>query len=237
MVRLMGENPSTGTPQFGTAEYAGKAADAACKACGRPISGDHYRINGFATCAKCAQQIKQQNPLDSHAAFVRGVLFGVGAAILGLIIYVAFALATGLVIGYVSLAVGYLVGKAIAKGSGGVGGRRYQIAAVLLTYSAVSLAAVPIAITQQMKHRSTQQQTQAGDSAAAVAPKMNPVRLIGTLAVIGLASPFLELSDPMHGIIGLIILFVGIRIAWKITAARPLSIVGPIRENAPASPG
>jgi hypothetical protein len=236
IVRFMGENPPTGTPQFGTAEFAGDAAGAACKACGRPIGGDHYRINGFATCAGCAQQIKQQIPEDSHSAFVRGVLFGIGAAILGLILYVGFALATGLMIGYVSLAVGYLVGKAIAKGSGGVGGRRYQIAAVLLTYSAVSLSAVPIAITQQIKHRS-EQQARVADSAAAPAPSMNPVGLIGTLALIGLASPFLELSDPVHGIIGLVILFVGIRIAWKITAARQVSIEGPIRDHAPAPPG
>jgi uncharacterized protein (DUF983 family) len=233
----MGENPSTGTPQFGTAEYSAESPEPACKACGRPISGDQFRVNGFATCAACAERFKQQIPADSHAAFVRGVLFGVGAAILGLILYVAFALATGLMIGYVSLAVGYLVGKAIVKGSGGVGGRRYQIAAVLLTYCAVSLAAVPIAITQQMKHRTAQLQAQAADSAAPAAPTMNPVRLIGTLAVIGLASPFLELGDPVHGIIGLIILFVGIRIAWKLTAARQVSIVGPIRENAPALPG
>jgi hypothetical protein len=35
---------------------------------------------------------------------------------------------------------------------------------------------------------------------------------------IGLASPFLEMQDPFHGIIGLVILMIGIRIAWQITA-------------------
>ena len=34
----------------------------------------------------------------------------------------------------------------------------------------------------------------------------------------------------MHGIIGLIILLVGLQIAWKITAARKLDIVGPVSE-------
>ena len=39
------------------------------------------------------------------------------------------------------------------------------------------------------------------------------------LAVIGLASPFLELTgDPLHGLIGLVILAVEIRIAWRIAA-------------------
>jgi hypothetical protein len=53
--------------------------------------------------------------------------------------------------------------------------------------------------------------------------------------MIGLASPFLEMSDPMHGIIGLIILLVGLQIAWKITAARKLDIVGPVSEPSAAA--
>ena len=176
---------------------------------------------------------------DSHAAFVRGVLFGIGGAILGLILYVAFALITGLVAGIISLAVGYLVGKAIVRGSGGVGGRRYQVAAVLLTYMAVSLAAVPIALTQYHKQRSAQQQAQAATPATSPAPKpaMDFAKALGTLALIGLASPFLALSNPGQGAIGLIILFVGIRIAWRITAGRTVSIEGPFREAVPATPG
>jgi len=181
-------------------------------------------------------------PRDSHKAFVRGVLFGVGAAVLGFAIYTAFALTTGLVIGYVSLAVGYIVGKAIRRGSGGVGGRRYQITAVILTYMAVSLAAVPIAISVHMKHKSIQQHAQASElgvtpaatPAPAPRPRMAFAAALGRLTVVGLASPFLELGEPMHGIIGLIILLVGIRIAWQLTAAKPLQISGPVAESPPA---
>ena len=90
------------------------------------------------------------------------------------------------------------------------------------------MAAVHIEITQHKKHKRVQQQTQMSDSAA---PKMSPIKAIGTLAVVGLASPFLELSDPVHGVIGLIILFVGIRIAWKMTAGRPMNIVGPLLQQ------
>jgi hypothetical protein len=57
---------------------------------------------------------------------------------------------------------------------------------------------------------------------------VHPVKALGVLALVGLASPFLELSDPAHGIIGLIILFVGIRIAWTITRGRTVNIIGPI---------
>lgn len=241
----MGENLSSGVPQFATAEYADKAGESVCKSCGQQISGEHYRVNGAPTCANCAQRIKEQMPQDSHKSFVRAVLFGVGGAILGLGIYVAFALGTGWIVGYISLAVGYLVGKAIVLGSGGVGGRRYQVAAVSLTYIAVSLAAVPITISQHMKQTSVQQRAQANDSAAVHAPdsatvparKVSLAKAVGVLALIGLASPFLKLADPVHGIIGLIILLVGLRIAWKITAARQVNISGPISEPVQATPG
>jgi uncharacterized protein (DUF983 family) len=249
-VAVMTDNSSSGTPQFSTAEYADRSAATTCKSCGQKISGAFYRVNGAPTCADCTRRLQQQMPQDSHAAFVRGVLFGVGAAVVGCVIYVVFALTTGLVIGYVSLAVGYLVGKAIVMGSRGVGGRRYQVAAVLLTYMAVSLAAVPIALSAHMKHKSAQQHTQVSDPAAtpaasasatvpatAPAPKMSFGRAIGVLALLGLASPFLDLANPMHGIIGLIILLVGIRIAWQLTAAKPLQISGPLDQVAPAASG
>ncbi len=41
----------------------------------------------------------------------------------------------------------------------------------------------------------------------------------------------------MQGVIGLIILFVGIRIAWRMTAARQVSILGPINDPMPAATG
>ena len=105
--------------------------------------------------------------MDTHSAFGRAVLFGIGGAILGFVIYVAFALLTGLIAGIISLAVGYLVGKAMNQGSGGIGGRRHQIAAVILTYMAVSLSAVPIALPLHMKQKSAQPQAQGAHAAAA----------------------------------------------------------------------
>jgi predicted lipid-binding transport protein (Tim44 family) len=188
---------------------------------------------------------------------MRAVLFGCGGALLGLILYSTFGIITGLVIGYLSLGVGYLVGKAMMMGSKGIGGRRYQIVAVLLTYAAVSTSAIPIAISMQSKQRREQKQrladeqrqfekesgqqpseaTPAQSEPAAESsqhPRVNLAAALGYLALIGLASPFLELQDPVHGFIGLIILLVGIRIAWQITAARLPEISGPF-QNSPAS--
>jgi hypothetical protein len=260
----MAENFSGGsTPQFGTAEYKSSSGPDRCKSCNTTLTGRYYRINGALTCENCAERLKQQVPKDSHSAFVRGIVFGLGGALLGLILYAAFGILTGLMIGYVSLAVGYIVGKAIKMGSGGMGGRRYQIAAALLTYSAVSIAAIPIYISQMVKDKKAEKQAQvqhalpqapapaqlqapeAEDSAVpqtppsqtpapATKPSVGLGAALGLMVLVGLASPFLELQDPFHGIIGLIILFVGIRIAWKLTAGVKVDILGPFDKNAPA---
>lgn len=230
-------------PQFVTAEYKDQSAGGKCRGCGRDLGIPHYRVNSLPTCAACAEQIRSQFPTDSHAAFGRAILFGIAGALLGLVLYVVFAVSTGLVIGFVSLAVGYIVGKAMKFGSGGRGGRRYQIVALLLTYAAVSLSAVPIALSSQFKHSDaqmqtqTQAQTQNGGAASAPVTTRSLGSYIGRLAILGLASPFLDLSDPTHGIIGLIILFVGLRIAWQLTAGRNVEIMGPFTEAAPVAPG
>lgn len=159
-----------------------------------------------------------------------------------------------IIIGYVSLAVGWLVGKAILKGSGGVGGRRYQITAVLLTYSAVSMAAVPIWIHYAGKQKQAQEQDLAarqrqlesefGQQKQTVIPVPHKARpsmasALAMLALIGIASPFVEIWEggPNFGsIMGIVILIVGIRIAWRITAGRPLEIYGPFASSTQPTP-
>ena len=105
------------TPQFGTAEYKSASGSNRCKSCQRELSGTYYRINGMLACENCTRKLQAQTPKDSHSAYVRGILFGVGGAIAGLILYSAFGIITGIEIGYVALAVGWLVGTAIKKGS------------------------------------------------------------------------------------------------------------------------
>jgi hypothetical protein len=244
------------TPQFGTAEYEAKPGTEVCKSCKQTLSGTYYRVNGILACERCVDQLKAQQPKDNHAAFVRGFAFGIGGAIAGLILYAVFGILTGLVIGYVSLAVGYIVGKAIKFGSSGIGGRRYQIAAALLTYAAVSMAAIPMGISEVIKHKNTlppphaqqpapsasQTEQPAADEAIVAPPAssnprkpLNIPALLATLAFVGLASPFLALQDPIHGLIGLVILFVGIRIAWQLTAGPKLDILGPFRTGVAVS--
>ena len=225
---------STNLPSFDKAQYALNPTPGSdqCTLCQQPIAASYYRVNGSLACEPCATQATPNVLADSNAAFTRAVLYGMGAAILGMILYAIFEIATGIIIGYLAIGVGYLVGKAMKRGSHNRGGRRYQIAAALLTYASVSLAAIPVAIYSYKDHKPAQtaaapsnatsnQFPFPGETTPKPEPKPQPVHLgmlLVTLAGLGLASPFLELADGIGGIIGLFILFLGIRAAWSLTS-------------------
>ena len=241
-------------PRFDTAQYTPKTGSDVCQLCAHPIGASYYRVKGGMTCASCGEKAAASLPKDSHANFIRGMLFGVGGAILGLIIYSTFAIATGLIIGYASLAVGYIVAKAIKKGANGMGGQRYQIAAVALTYAAVSLSAIPIGISQYIKAQEKVKQAQeiksqqrsGADELQTDPPARQNVRphpprpanfgsLAFRLLAMGIASPFLELRASPSAFIGLLILFIGLRIAWQLSGADPRDdVVGPFTNRAPS---
>jgi hypothetical protein len=237
------------TPQFRTAEYAPKAGTDQCKTCSKPLGATYYRVNGVAACGECANRLESQRPKDNRRTYIRALVFGGVGAVLGLAIYATFEIATGWIIGYISLAVGYIVAKAMMMGSEGIGGRRYQITAVVLTYFAVSLAAVPVIFWQIAKVRaahgptrieSSSSQQSTPDATNGSTPDARSgnagiafVKAIVVLLGIGLASPFLALTDLFSGAIGLFILFLGMKIAWKMTAGQPIEIHGPYQSASP----
>jgi hypothetical protein len=222
------------------------SASEVCRLCNNRVLGDYFRVNGLMACQECASQARSGQPQDSHAAFTRGLLLGIGAAVIGLAVYAGFTILTGWYIGYLALGVGWLVAKAIKRGSNGLGGRRYQVAAVLLTYAAISLAAVPIGISYAFKHNAQQQKqaqpssadstTVPGGEASAAKPVIHLRSVAGQLLWLGFTSPFMGLQDGVSGVIGLFILFIGLRMAWKMTAGAPLQVDGPFQPLAPATP-
>jgi hypothetical protein len=257
---MFDQGSSSGPPQFGTAEYKTSPAGDTCKVCGQALPGVYYRANRAMVCAGCAERVRRSVPQDSHAAFVRGLIFGFGGFVAGLILYAGFTILTDIQIGFMSLAVGWLVGKAMLLGSGGIGGRRYQVAAVLLTYAAVSMAFVPIVIhyanKERTQHAQSQQQAQqqdapktqndaSGQQPAPSTTEAPPLKtrpapslgsVIGRMILFGLASPFLELQAGISGLIGLVILLVGMQFAWRITAGRPkIQVDGPFDNSKPVA--
>jgi hypothetical protein len=243
------------TPQFGTAEYVGSPGNDHCQYCHQSITATYYRANDAMACPACAEKMRSELARDTHSAYMRALIYGIGAAILGLILYATFAIVTGIIIGYVSLAVGWMVGKAMMKGSGGIGGKRYQLTAVVLTYAAVSMAAVPIWIHYANNHRLNERRRLAAEQhqferefdqkntrqpGATNAPDRSSARpslaeALIKLALLGIASPLVEIWEGGPSIgwaVGIVILIVGIRIAWQLTAGKTLEIYGPF-ENSP----
>ena len=75
--------------------------------------------------------------------FLTAILYGIVAAIIGSFLYAAFTIITHIEIGIVALFLGAFIAGAMMHPTGGVGGRRYQIAAAVLTYLSVSMAEIP----------------------------------------------------------------------------------------------
>lgn len=143
----------------------------------------------------------EATPILAGSTFPTALLFGFGAAILGAIGYGLFSL-TGWMISIVAIAIGWFVARAMMLGSGGIGGRPYQIAAVLLTYFAVSFGDLVVPLWHA--HR----------EGYSVLPFLSSARALEYIV----AGPFMELSTGFSGILGLAILFFGLRAAWRVAA-------------------
>jgi hypothetical protein len=85
---------------------------------------------------------------------------------------------------------------------------------------------------RQLESESGQQPSQA--AAKPVQPRMNVGHWLGRVVLIGLASPFLEVwggGVTFGWLIGLVILFVGMKIAAKLTGGRPVEVYGPFNDS------
>jgi hypothetical protein len=217
--------PITGLPQFSTAEYAHLPATETCAICSRTLGASYYRAGEKKFCGACSERVLEAYPRDNSTRFTRALLLGLAAAAIGLAVYAGFTIVTHIYIGYLALGVGWFVAKAMLQGSGNVGGRRYQIAAVLLTYAAIAMAEAPILLYSILHNPKIH-----------IGPNFHIVRIIPQLLWFGIASPFLALRQPVQGLLGLFILIIGLRIAWRMTTAREVSIDGPFPTGTNPSP-
>lgn len=136
--------PSDAPLQFERAEFSEPSAAPQCKACQRSITDAYFEVNGHLLCPSCRDAVAASLTGGSKMGrFFRASLFGVGAAAAGALLYFAVSSATGYNIGLIAVAVGWMVGSAVRKGSDGRGGRFYQFLAVLLTYLSISASLAP----------------------------------------------------------------------------------------------
>jgi len=222
--------------QFDTVVPQGGAAAALrCGYCARPIGAEYYDVSGRTTCGTCHATIGtlMQTPRGA-GPLLMAALFGAGAGIAGAIIYYAVIAITKFEIGIVAILIGYMVGYAVRKGAGGRGGRRFQVLAVALTYTAVGLAYVPMAVSVASKGGTAvttakaSPSSESADDGGASAPSL--VKFI--VVVIGLvfALPVIVVVGNLPGgVISAAIMFFGMRQAWRMTGTPPLVISGPFR--------
>lgn len=240
--------------QFDQVEYATPSPAATCKLCSQPLQDTYYDINGQAVCPACRERCQQAVASGSGVGrFLRAVLYGSLAGLVGAALYYGVREVTHLEFGLISIVVGLFVGGAVKKGSGGRGGWFYQALAMFLTYTAIVVTYIPPVI-QAIRQEAAKQE--AGNAAGAVKPAGAPnaagepaapgdaggqprpsiMNLLLALAQLLLASILLVgfayaipvivgFQSPM----GLIIIGVGLYEAWVINRRTPLVIHGPYR--------
>jgi hypothetical protein len=203
--------------QFDVAEggtaNAARLTASGCARCAQPITTAYYEINRAIVCPSCRAAMDSAS--DSK---LRRVLAAVGlgalAALGGSILYFAVAAITGREFGLVAIVVGFMVGKAVQKGSRGRGGWAYQTLAVSLTYLAIVSTYIPLIAKdfQKMPARS--------------ARHADPLRSTDTLAIAAndSASPNAAAESPAANVppdSGFPITQAGTPIADRSASARP----------------
>jgi hypothetical protein len=211
-----------------------------CTACKQTIATQYYDVNGHSLCGTCraAAAVAVETPKGMMPLLVAAA-FGTGAGVVGAAIYYAVIAIAHLEIGIVAILIGYMVGYSVRRGAQGRGGLRFQVLAAVLTYLAVALAYSPLAIQEARREKTpaTQATATASDASRPAPTSPSKVRLFLGVAVLSglmLALPVLVVIGSMpSGLISAFIIFIGMRQAWKMTAATVLRVAGPYRVGAP----
>jgi hypothetical protein len=237
----IGQTPPPDQLQFQRAEVlpAENTAGPRCLACKQATGSTYYHAQGQVVCPLCAERIKTGQQAPPAISFARAMLYGAGAALAGCILYAAVAIITGMEIGLIAIVVGVMVGKAIRHASNGLGGRPQQILAVLLTYFAITTSYIPVIIYHginapagatagsQTNNPNRSNSANNADEQGRPQKRMGFGAAVLFLLLIAAAAPFLSLGSGVSGLIGLFIIFIGLRQAWKLTGRSEILIMGP----------
>lgn len=221
-----------GELQFDRAEFTAASPGPACSQCQGSVSQEYYEFGGKVFCAPCRQRIEDSlGRLRKSGSLARGILYGIGGGVAGAVLFYAVSALTGYQFGLIAIVVGWLVGKAVRKGSGSLGGLRYQIAAVLLTYASIAATRVPeIASYYERAAAKAEAGVAANPSTAAPGTVRTQVVHVGSVRfyilvfVLALALPILGIT---RDILGAVIIGIALWEAWKFTGAVKVQFKGP----------
>ncbi len=191
---------------------AGASTGATCGVCGQPIEQAYFTLGTQVSCERCKTRIeleRQQRPGLSGVA--KAIVFGSFWGLLGAGVWWAVRTFASLEIGLIAVAIGYFVGHAVFRASGGRGGRGFQVLAVALTYFWICANYVP----------DLAQALTATTDEGGVASRL---LLAGILFGVAMASPFLEGAS---NALGLLIIGFGLLQAWQINKRTLIEFAGP----------
>ncbi|HEV8264406.1 MAG TPA: hypothetical protein VGQ06_05600 [Gemmatimonadales bacterium] len=237
-----------GDLQFNRAEPLQGQGGLTCAACRRSIEDTYFEVNGQVVCGACRNVMADQWQRGGSAGrFGKALALGLLAAIACSIVWYIVLVTTDSEFGILAIVVGFVVGKAVNKGSNGRGGWRYQALAIFLTYTAIVSSYVPL-VVQAAREQATEvaEQPAATDSVAspqaatvtADDPAAKPgagAILFGIVVIVGFlyAAPFLA---GIQNAIGLLIIGIAVYEAWKFNKKTELKITGPYQVSARAAP-
>jgi hypothetical protein len=197
----MSDAPSAEPLQFDRAEPI--AGGMPCASCKRPLEGEYWTLNQLRLCADCAPKVTASLGLRA-GAWPRAVLFGLGAAAAGAVLWFGIEYFLHLRLGLVAIAIGWMVGKAIRKATGAGAGPEFQVLAIALTYLSVASSNLIMV---------------AAVSGGEIGGLLDPGVLMHllTLPVTG--------GSPM----GIIILGIALYEAWRFSKGVAVRVAGPFR--------
>jgi hypothetical protein len=232
--------------QFDRAEYSSPATSTICAQCDQALVQSYYEVNGALLCPVCRERLNEAASGSAVVRLFRALIAGLGAAILGAIVWWGVRKGTGYEVGLISIGIGIGVGRAVRWGSKGRGGWAYQLIAVLLTYAAVAGNYTPDVI-EAIQENAKQEEAAASKAPPQSSTSKPPAKVSGdaneapsfgefllalvALFAIAAAAPFMQGAS---NIIGLLIIAFGLFEAWKINRRAPLTINGPFAVAAPA---
>lgn len=233
-----------------------------CAACRTSIETTYFEVNGSILCRLCRARAESaaEKP-RGIVPFLIATIYGLGAGVVGAIIYYAVIAITNFEIGIVAILIGYMVGYAVHKGAGLRGSRRFQVLAVALTYLSIALAYAPLVFNQAAGTARSAKDARAatasgtsGTTVATVATETVPTAAAATeagpaarekvsgrraflslvlLAAFIAALPVISVFGSLPlGLISAFIIFIGMKQAWKMTGAPSLQVLGPYRVGA-----
>jgi len=131
--------------QFDTADVGAAGASLRCAGCRQPIAGEYFDVNGQIFCPACKADLERMfGATPEPSALARAIVYGMGGGVAGALLYYVVWTISGIYLGLLAIAVGWLVGQGVRLGNGSRGGPRYQAIAVVITYLAVAASFVPV---------------------------------------------------------------------------------------------